>query len=293
MPSKGRSSTCVRYLLVHRRRICARGSWTRVGPPSRGYPPTHRTRPDVQSHLWACTLHTHMHLFVQARTYLCAQIHTCTHTLSMLHLAVHTLPTHLLILAIRKQCLSNAMGESPSFYLLIDIGHKYFGSCENVAVVKVNYLLRGGLSTGIWTNCVQIWDKIRDGGSIYIADDSAPPFSWLLSVGDREIVCRENRVTLIPSCPSSLTNYENQNNQQLVNSINIIWQRHSEGAKYHVLKSRKHFPQETPGVSIKADIEVEDCLEGSPNTKAPNRPCALVCIEAVMETTNGCKNGIY
>ena len=88
------------------------------------------------------------------------------------------IPTHppVLILANNKQCLSNAMGESPSFYLLIDIGHKYFGSCENVAVVKVNYLLRGGLSTGIWTNCVQIWDKIRDGGSIYIADDSAPPF---------------------------------------------------------------------------------------------------------------------
>ena len=94
----------------------------------------------------------------------------------MHHLAVHTLPTHLLILAIRKQCLYNAMGESPFFYLLIDIGHKYFGSCENVAVVKVNYLLRGGLSTGIWTNCVQIWDKIRDGGSIYIADDPAPSF---------------------------------------------------------------------------------------------------------------------
>ena len=100
----------------------------------------------------------------------------------MLHLAVHTLPTHLLILANNKQCLSNAMGESPSFYLLIDIGHKYFGSCENVAVVKVNYLLRGGLSTGIWTNCVQIWDKIRDGGSIYIADDSATPF-FLIAFG--------------------------------------------------------------------------------------------------------------
>ena len=199
VPSKGLSSTCVRYLLVRRRRICARGNWTRVGPPSRGYPPTHRTRPDVQSHLWACTLHTHMHLYVQARTCLCAQIHTGTHTLSMLHLAVHTLPTHLLILAIRKQCLSNAMGESPSFYLLIDIGHKYFGSCENVAVVKVNYLLRGGLSTGIWTNCVQIWDKIRDGGSIYIADDSAPPF-FLIAFGWWSRDC-------VPRKPSDLNTF--------------------------------------------------------------------------------------
>ena len=140
VPSKGRSSTCVRYLPVRRRRICARGSWTRVGPPRGGYPPTQRTRPDVQSHLWAGTLHTHLHLYMHAHTYLCAQIHAGTYTLSMLHLAVHTLPTHLLILANNKQCLSNAMGESPSFYLLIDIGHKYFGSCENVAVVKVNEL---------------------------------------------------------------------------------------------------------------------------------------------------------
>ena len=145
-------------------------------PAEDTHPPTGRGR--MCSH----TLHTHIDLYVHAHTYLCAQIHAGTYTLSMLHLAVHTLPTHLLILANNKQCLSNAMGESPSFYLLIDIGHKYFGSCENVAVVKVNYLLRGGLSTGIWTNCVQIWDKIRDGGSIYIADDSAPSF-FLIAFG--------------------------------------------------------------------------------------------------------------
>ena len=138
-------------------------------PDEAGCAVTHCTRTQI----CMCT-HTH--------TYVHKCMHAGTHTLSMLHLVVHTLPTHLLILAIRKQCLSNAMGESPSFYLLIDIGHKYFGSCENVAVVKVNYLLRGGLSTGIWTNCVQIWDKIRDGGSIYIADDSAPSF-FLIAFG--------------------------------------------------------------------------------------------------------------
>ena len=97
-------------------------------PAEDTHPPTGRGR--MCSH----TLHTHIDLYVHAHTYLCAQIHAGTYTLSMLHLAVHTLPTHLLILANNKQCLSNAMGESLSFYLLIDIGHKYFGSCENVAV---------------------------------------------------------------------------------------------------------------------------------------------------------------
>ena len=176
VPSKGRSSTCVRYLLVRRRRICARGSWTRVGPPSGGYPPTHRTRPDVQSHI------AHAQRFVCARTHILMCTNTCRHVHSVHASSGSSHTSHPPINTGKQQTMPLQCNGGESFYLLIDIGHKYFGSCENVAVVKVNYLLRGGLSTGIWTNCVQIWDKIRDGGSIYIADDSAPSF-FLIAFG--------------------------------------------------------------------------------------------------------------